>query len=200
MARGSVPVWLSIVALARQENAAVEVRHVVLACAQAARAGATLSMSSAYGLPEPVFATDARSEELEELQATLGQGPCMEALTGSAPVLAEDLADARVASRWPELATAALARGVAAIFSVPVSSGAARVGALCLYRKQAGGLSADELGVLLLYADAVRRAGRAGFHRPARGGSSGLRHDLGAARDLGHRRTGGFAGPRICRG
>ena len=155
MARGSIPVWLSIVALAGQEKAAVTVRHAVVACAQAAGEGAALSMSTACGLPEPVFATDTRSEELEELQATLGQGPSMEALTGSAPVLAGDLADVRVTACWPELATAALARGVAAIFAIPVSSGAARIGALSLYREQAGELSADELGVLLLYADAV---------------------------------------------
>jgi len=155
MARGSVPVWLSIVAMARQEKAPVGVRHAVLACALACGAGAALSVSSVCGLPEPLFATDARSEEVDELQATLGQGPCIEALTGSAPVLAGDLADARVAARWPALAPAALARGVAAIFAMPVSSGAARVGALCLYRERAGSLSADELGALLLYADAV---------------------------------------------
>lgn len=55
MARGSVPVWLSIVALARREKAAVAVRHAVRACAQAARAGAALSLSSDRGLAEPVL-------------------------------------------------------------------------------------------------------------------------------------------------
>jgi hypothetical protein len=155
MTPGSIPVWLSIVALARQEKVPVTVRHAVLSCAQAARAEAALSLSSARGLPEPLFATDTRSDELEELQATLGQGPCVEALTGSAPVLAEDLADARVLGRWPEFAPTALTRGVAAIFALPVSSGAARIGALSVYRQRAGALSADELSMLLLYADAV---------------------------------------------
>ncbi len=153
--RSSIGVWLSIVALARRDKAAVAVRHAVLACAQAAGAGAALSLSSARGTPEPVFATDPRADELEELQATLGQGPCVEASTGNVPVLAEDLASAQALAHWPEFAPAALARGVAATFAVPVKSGAARVGVLSLYRERAGQLSADELGEVLLYADAV---------------------------------------------
>ena len=155
MTRSSIGVWLSIVALARRERVAIGARHAVVACAQAARAGAALSISPARGAPEPVFATDTRSDELEELQATLGRGPCIEALTGNCPVLAENLADARVLACWPELAPAALARGVAAIFAVPLSSGAARVGVLTLYRERAGGLNTEELGVLLLYAEAT---------------------------------------------
>jgi hypothetical protein len=151
----SVGVWLSIVGQAHREQAGVAVRHAVAACAQAAGAGAALSMVSDRGAPEPVFATDTRSDGLEELQATLGQGPCVEALTGNAPVLAEDLADAGTLARWPDLAPAALERGVAAIFAVPVSSGAVRVGVLSLYRDHALRLSADEPEVWLLYADAV---------------------------------------------
>lgn len=154
MTLSSVGVWLSIVGQAHQEEA-VAVRHAVAACAQTAGAGAALSMLSASGVPEPVFATDMRSDALEELQATLGQGPCVEAITGNVPVLAEDLADDDALVRWPALAPAALERGVAAIFAVPVGSGAVRVGVLSLYRDYAGRLSADEPGVWLLYADAV---------------------------------------------
>ena len=151
----SVGVWLSIVGQADREKAAVAVRHAVTACAQRAGAGAVLSMLSARGVPEPVFATDRRSDRLEELQTTLGQGPCVEALTGNAPVLAEDLANADTLGRWPALAPAALERGVAAIFAVPVSSGAAQLGVLSLYRDRAGEQNADEPEVWLLYADAV---------------------------------------------
>jgi len=151
----SIGVWLSIVGLAASEKAAVAVRHAVAACAQAAGAGAALSMSCGCGAPEPVFATDTLSDGLEELQATLGQGPSVEALAGNAPVLAEDLADARILARWPDLVPVALARGVAAIVAIPVSSGAARVGVLSLYRDHAERLSGDDLCLWLLYADAV---------------------------------------------
>jgi hypothetical protein len=153
--RSSIGVWLSIVALARREKVAIGARHAVVACAQAAGGGAALSIASDRGAHEPVFATDSRSDELEELQTTLGQGPCIEALAGDTPVLAENLADARVLACWPELAPAALARGVAAIFAVPVSSGATRVGVLALDREHGGGLNVDELGMLLLYAEAT---------------------------------------------
>ena len=151
----SIGVWLSIVGQANREKAAVAVRHAVMACAQEAGAGAALSMWCGRAASEPVFATDTRSDGLEELQATLGQGPSVAALAGNVLVLAEDLADARILARWPDLVPVALARGVAAIFAIPVSAGAARVGVLSLYRDRAERLSADELGVWLLYADAV---------------------------------------------
>jgi hypothetical protein len=60
-----------------------------------------------------------------------------------------------VQARWPEFAPLALARGVAAIFAIPVGSGAARVGVLCLYRDQADALSREQLDAVLLYADAA---------------------------------------------
>ena len=155
MAQGSVAVWLSIARLAGKEQATVAVEHAVSACAQAVGAGAALSMSLASGVAEPVYATDARSDGLEELQVTLGQGPCLDALTGDGPVLAGDLTAAQALARWPQFAPAALHGGAAAIFAVPVQSGAARVGVLSLYRDRAGQLTPAELSLTLLYADAI---------------------------------------------
>jgi len=153
--QGSIGVWLSIAAQARRENAAMSVPHAIVACARAAGAGAALSMPSACEAPEPVFATDTRSGELEELQATLGEGPSVEAMKGDGPVFADNMTNSWVLTRWPELAPAAQARGLTAIFAIPVCSGAARVGVLSLYRERPGRPSADELSVWLLYADAV---------------------------------------------
>ena len=148
-------VWLSITALALREGAVVAVRHAVMACAEALGAGAALSVAVDHRPYEPVFATDARSDELAEMQATLGQGPSIEAARGDGPVLGGDLAAPEVQARWPEFAPAALARGVAAIFAIPVGSGVARVGVLCLYRDQADALSREQLDAVLLYADAA---------------------------------------------
>jgi hypothetical protein len=133
----------------------VAVRHAVIACAEALDAGAALSIAADHRLYEPVFATDARSDELAEIQATLGEGPSVEAGQGDGPVLGGDLAAAEAQARWPEFAPLALARGIAAIFAIPVGSGAARLGVLCLYREQAQALSRDQLDAALLYADAV---------------------------------------------
>jgi hypothetical protein len=148
-------VWLSITALARREGAVVAVRHAVMACAEAFGAGAALSVAVDHRPYEPVFATDARSDELAELQATLGEGPSIDAGQGGGPVLGGDLAAPDVQARWPEFVPLALARGVAAVFAIPVGSGAARLGVLCLYRGQADALSPDQLDAMLLYADAV---------------------------------------------
>jgi hypothetical protein len=151
----AIDVWLSITALARSEGAAVGVRHAVSACAKAIGAGAALSMSTSGGPHEPVFATDPRSDELEDLQATLGQGPSAEVIGGGGPVLEGELAGAEALARWPEFTPAALATGVGAVFAVPVGVGAARLGVLGLYRDQMGALSSDQFDTLLLYADAV---------------------------------------------
>lgn len=155
MADRAIGVWLSITALAQSEGTAVSMRHAVTACGEAVGAGAVLSMSTGGGSHEPVFATDSRSDELEDLQATLGQGPSAEVIGGVGPVLEGELASAGALARWPQFAPVALARGVAAVFAVPVGVGAARLGVLGLYRDWPGPLSQDQADALLLYADAV---------------------------------------------
>jgi len=151
----AIGVWLSITARARSEGTAVGVRHAVTASGEAIGAGAVLSMSTSGGSHEPVFATDPRSDELEDLQATLGQGPSADVIDGFGPVLEGELTSTQALERWPEFSPAATARGVAAIFAVPVGVGAARLGVLSLYRDWAGPLSTDQFNALLLYADAV---------------------------------------------
>lgn len=155
MPERAIEVWLSITALARSQGAAVAVPHAISACAEAVGAGAVFSASSPRGAYEPVFATDRRSDELEDLQAAVGQGPSAEVIGGSGPVLEGELASPGALARWPVFAPAALERGVAAVFAVPVGVGAARLGVLGLYRDLAGALSRDQFNTLLLYADAV---------------------------------------------
>lgn len=155
MADRAIGVWLSITALARSEGTVVGIRHVVTACGEAAGAGAVLSMSASGGSHEPVFATDHRSDQLEDLQAILGQGPSADVIGGAGLVLEAELAGAGALARWPQFASAAMARGVAAVFAVPVGVGAARVGVLGLYRDRPGALSREQFDAMLLYADAV---------------------------------------------
>lgn len=112
-------------------------------------------MSRGEGLREPVVATDPRSEELEELQYTLGEGPCVDAVAGHGPVLVVDLASAESGRRWPIFAPAAVERGIRRMSALPVGAGAIRPGVLDVYWFQAGSLSAVELGDALTYADAV---------------------------------------------
>ena len=77
---------------------------------------------------------------MEDLQFALGEGPCLTACTTGLPVLVPDLEQAAGAP-WPGYASAALSHGVQAVFAFPMQDGATRLGALDVYRDQAGSMS-----------------------------------------------------------
>lgn len=86
----------------------------------------------------------ADSRELEELQFTLGEGPCIEACSTRRVVLEPDLLG-RGTSRWAGYAPAASERGVRAVFAFPLGIGSACLGSLDVYRTRAGPLSPEAL-------------------------------------------------------
>jgi GAF domain-containing protein len=104
-----------------------------------------------------VCATNPASALVEDLQYTLGEGPCVDAHTLGVPVAEADLADPSV-SRWPAFASSAVAGGVRAVFGFPIRIGAVRLGALDLYRDQPVGLSDDQHADALVMADVAARA------------------------------------------
>jgi hypothetical protein len=149
-------VWAAISACARQEGTPVSLRHAVTACADSlASAGAGLVMARNGSPWEPVLASNAITEELEELQFLLGQGPGMDAAAGRGPVLVADLAGPDAYRRWPVFAPAAVDLGVRGMFAFPVAAGAALVGVLDVYRHGPGALGQRELADALTFADAV---------------------------------------------
>lgn len=99
-------------------------------------------------------ATDDRAKRLEELQFTLGEGPCVEASGSGRPVLEPDLENAGPA-RWPGFGESVLDDGVRAIFAFPLQVAAIRVGVMDLYRDAGGLLGPPELDEALAYADAA---------------------------------------------
>lgn len=99
-------------------------------------------------------ASDARARELEELQFSLGEGPCLDAYRQGRPILHPDFSHS-APTRWPGFAPASLAIGVAALFSFPLQLGGIRIGVLDLYRDQPGPLDTDQLGEALTYATAA---------------------------------------------
>ncbi len=62
--------------------------------------GAGLSAMSRSAASHPLCSTDDVSEQLEELQLTLGEGPCVDAFTQGSAVLMPDLLAAEVQDRW----------------------------------------------------------------------------------------------------
>ncbi len=95
----------------------------------------------------------ATSAALEDVQFTLGQGPCVEAVASGAPVLVADLATA--AARWPAFTAAAQDFGVGALFAFPLQIGAISVGVLLAHRAAVGPLSVQQTADALALADAL---------------------------------------------
>lgn len=98
-----------------------------------------------------VHATNPVSAGLEELQLTVGEGPCLDAFASGGPVLVADLAAA--AARWPAFTPAACELGAAAVFSFPLQVGVVRLGSLDLYRDTTGPLTPVELADGLILSD-----------------------------------------------
>ena len=55
--------------------------------------GAAISLLTAGELRETLWASDATADLMEDLQFSLGEGPCVEAATSGRPVLAPDISD-----------------------------------------------------------------------------------------------------------
>ncbi len=99
-----------------------------------------------------IAASDPKSRALEELQFTLGEGPCIDAYASRRPVLEPDLRG-RGSRRWPGYTPAAWQHGVRAVFAFPLQVGAARAGALDIYRAEAGPLTPEALAQAFTFAD-----------------------------------------------
>ncbi|MFF1901573.1 GAF and ANTAR domain-containing protein [Streptomyces sp. NPDC058206] len=101
----------------------------------------------------PLCSTDDISEQLEELQLTLGEGPCLDAFAQGSAVLAPDLRTGEPQERWPVFADAALEAGALGVFALPLQIGAISPGVLDLYSRVPVQLDAQELADALTFAD-----------------------------------------------
>jgi len=129
--------------------------RLVVACAQALPVtGVGLALMSSGGPAGTVAITDGVAGTMEDLQFTLGEGPCVECSSTGRPVLQPDLARTGP-GRWPGFSAGALEAGIRAIFAFPLRVGGISLGVLDLYRDRAGELSDAELMEALSFADAA---------------------------------------------
>jgi hypothetical protein len=91
----------------------------------------------------PVCVSSDRMAVLEDLQFTMGEGPCQDAFTTDSPVHAPQL-NAATFARWPTFIHQARDSGIGGVFAYPLSTHGAKVGVLTLYQDSAGELSADQ--------------------------------------------------------
>jgi hypothetical protein len=83
--------------------------------------------------------------ECDELQFTLGEGPCLESVTLRAPVMVPDLSDP-ADRRWPMYGPAMIDMRIRGVHAVPIVVAGEYVGALDLFCARPGDLTAEHLG------------------------------------------------------
>ncbi len=102
-----------------------------------------------------VCVSDSMTGAVEEVQYTLGEGPCVDAFHTRAPVLAPDLSHPD-GDRWAGFRIGAEKAGVRAVFGFPLLIGTVCFGALNLYNVRPGSLSDDQFADALAMAHVAR--------------------------------------------
>jgi diguanylate cyclase (GGDEF)-like protein len=97
-----------------------------------------------------VAATNSHVLEIESLQNELGDGPCLHAYQYGEPVAIPDLSSDE---RFPAFSPQAWNRGLAAVFTFPLTLDGSRLGALDLYRDVPGALDSNQMAIAETLAD-----------------------------------------------
>ena len=113
--------------------------------------GGGISMVTEKGHRGVVCATDDVSARIEDLQLTLGEGPCIDVARTGAPVLVADLDEPGNVDvgRWPAFMDGASSAGVRAVFAFPLRIGTIGIGVMDLYRSTPGELSTTHRSMAL---------------------------------------------------
>jgi hypothetical protein len=103
-----------------------------------------------------VYATDAVAQQIDELQFTVGAGPCLDAYRSETPELCAQLDD-EAFRRWPTFTAGLADLGVAAVFAYPVPGQERPMGVMELYRRTEGELGEQAQHAAQLCASALER-------------------------------------------
>jgi hypothetical protein len=144
--------------LARSSAPGLETERLCEVCAEVTgMSGAGIMLMSGDVPRGSVCTTNKVSALIEDLQYTLGEGPCVDAYQQDQPVLEPDLAYSGT-SRWLAFTGPVLDVGVRAVFGFPLRVGAVRLGALNLYSDCMGPLDDDQHADALVMADVAAHA------------------------------------------
>ncbi len=91
----------------------------------------------------PICVSDPSVAALEDLQYTIGEGPCRDAFRTGISVHAPRL-DIGASARWPSFVALARESGIGAVFAYPLTVAGAKVGVLTLYQQDEGELTAAQ--------------------------------------------------------
>jgi GAF domain len=145
--------------------------------------GAAVNLMSSGSAAEAVVgSSDAVSARVDDLQLTVGEGPCHEALATCRPVQAANLA---LETRWPGYCSLAQEHGVHAVFAFPLQLGAVSLGVLDIYAAVPTTLDEGQLSLALAFAEIATetllhkaRPGRESFLDP------GIRTAIGSRAEI----------------
>ncbi|MGV8967776.1 MAG: putative bifunctional diguanylate cyclase/phosphodiesterase [Cellulomonas sp.] len=112
--------------------------------------GAGITLISPGLAPQYIAASNEDALQFARMQTELGEGPCLLAFRTGEAVSVPDLARD---TRFPRFGPAALAAGMAAVFTFPLWHRTARIGALDLYRDTVGSLTAPARDAAQTLAD-----------------------------------------------
>lgn len=136
----------------------LDATHLCQVCAEVtAVSGAGIMLMSGDVPRGSACTTDEVSAAIEDLQFTLGEGPCVDAYNQDRAVLEPDLAYP-ASPRWLAFTGPALRAGARAVFGFPLQLGAVRLGALNLYCAQPGPLTDEQHADALIVADLAAQA------------------------------------------
>jgi hypothetical protein len=157
-----------------------------------ALSGCALVLMSGAESASVLAGSGRHAQTVTGLQMELGEGPCLQAHASGIPVLLPDLT-AENANRWPAFVAAALAVGVYAEFSLPLTVGLGGIGTLDLCRDRPGMLSDEQLADALVAADIARDAVLYQQYAPEGPGLAELLAEVGTDRIVIHQATGMIA-------
>jgi hypothetical protein len=119
--------------------------------------GAGLMFMTEHGYLSYVAATDDAGRQLEQAQATAGQGPCYDSYVYARDVVSSDL---RTDSRWPHL-PAHLPPEVRAVAGTPVMLAGSPVGTLNVYQDEPTDWDESDIPALRAHGDLIGEVVRA---------------------------------------
>jgi hypothetical protein len=115
-------------------------RGLCSACAEILVVSGTGITVMGGGTTGPMCVSSKRVAALEDLQFTMGVGPCQDAFTTGRPVHAASL-DQMATTRWPAFVVQARQSGIGAVFAYPLAFKGAKVGVMTLYQDGEGELA-----------------------------------------------------------
>ena len=117
--------------------------------------GAAVAVFAPARSRELVYATDALAQQIDDLQFTLGEGPCLDAYRTGSPQLCPRLDTDVELNLWPAFCDGAEELGARAIFAFPVLTPKHALGVLELYRRTMGDLHPGQREAASVCASAI---------------------------------------------